>query len=92
MAKGKYEGWYYHSRETLTPTLVARKELLYAMRGTKLSPLSQILDKLKRLQWEVDEVMAMAKTRWSRQLVKVIHKMSFQPKETWSNIKLLCKG
>ena len=38
VVKGQYEGWYYHSRETLTPTLAARNELLYAMRGTKLSP------------------------------------------------------
>ena len=92
VAKGKYDGWYYHSQETLTPTLAARNELLYAMRGTKLSPSSQTLDKIKRLQWEVDEVIAMAKTCWSRQLVKVIHKMSFRPKEAWSNINMLCKG
>ena len=62
------------------------------MRDTKISPSFQTLDKLKRMQWEVDEVIAMAKTRWSRHLVEAIHNMSFQPKEAWANIKLLCKG
>ena len=76
----------------MTPTLPARNEVLYAMRATKLSPSFQTLDKLKRLKWEVDEVTAMAKTRWLRHLVEAIHNMSFQPKEAWANIKLLCKG
>ena len=92
MAKGKCEGWYYHSQCTLTPTLAARNEVLYAMRATKLSPSFQTLDKLKWLQWEVDKVVAMAKTSWSCHLVEAIHNMSFQPKEAWANIKLLCKG
>ena len=62
------------------------------MRATKLAPLFQTLDKLKRVQWEVDKVIEMAKTRWWRHLVEAIHNMSFQPKEAWENIKLLCKG
>ena len=37
-------------------------------------------------------MIEMVKTRWSRHLVKAIHNMSFQPKEAWANIKLLCKG
>ena len=64
VAKGKCEGWYYHSRDTLTPTLAARNEFLYAMRATKLAPSLQTLDKIKRLQWEVEELIAMAKTSW----------------------------
>ena len=34
----------------------------------------------------------MAKTRWSRHLVEVIHNMNFRPKEAWKNIRLLSKG
>ena len=37
-------------------------------------------------------MIEMAKTHWSRNLVEAIHNMSFQPKEAWENIKLLCKG
>ena len=32
VAKGKCEGWYYHSQNILTPTLAARNDVLYAMR------------------------------------------------------------
>ena len=38
VAKGKCEGWYYHSQDTLTPTLAASNKVLYAMRATKLAP------------------------------------------------------
>ena len=41
-----------------------KNEVFYAMRATKIDPSFQTLDKLKRLQWEVEEVIAMAKTRW----------------------------
>ena len=37
-------------------------------------------------------MIALEKTRWSRQLVEAIHNISFQTKEAWANIKLLCKG
>ena len=92
VAKGTCKGLYYHSRDTLTPTLAARNEVLYAMRATKLAPSFQTLDKLKRLQWEVEEVIAMAKTHWSHHLVEAIHNISFQPTEAWANIKMLYKG
>ena len=65
---------------------------MYNIRATKPALSDQILAKLRRLQWDVDKVIAMAKTRWLRNLAEVIHKMSFQPKEDWTNIRLLSKG
>ena len=78
MAAGsKFQGWYHHSRDTLTHILDKRNEVLYNIRAKKLAPSGQTLSKLRKLQWEVDEVIAMAKTRWSKNLVEVIHNMSF---------------
>ena len=66
--------------------------MLYNIRATKSAPSDQTLTKLRRLQWELYEVIAMAKTRWLRHLEEVIHNMSFQTKEAWANIRLLSKG
>ena len=90
--ESKCKGCYHHSRATLTPILDARNKVLYNIRANKLAPSGQTLSKLRKLQWEVNEVIAMAKTRWSRHLVEVIHSMYFQPKEAWVNIRLLSKG
>ena len=79
----KYQGWYHHRRDTLTPILDTRNEVLYNIRAIKPAPSDQTLGELLRLQWDVDEVIAMAKTRWSRHLARVIHNISFQPKEAW---------
>ena len=88
----KCQGWYYHSWDTLTPILDARNKVLYNIRANKLAPSGQTLSKLRKLQWEVNEVIAMAKTRWSRHLEEVIHNMSFQSKESWVNVCILRKG
>ena len=88
----KCQGWYHHSRDTLNPVLDARNKVLYHMRAHKPAPSRQTLDELRQLQWEVEEVIAMAKTRWSRHLAEVIHDMNFRPKEAWANIRLLSKG
>ena len=90
--QSKCQGWYHHKRDTLSPVLDAQNEVLYHIRVHKPAPSRQTLDKLKKLQWEVDEVIAMAKTRWSRHLAEVIHNMNFRPKEAWANIRLLSKG
>ena len=90
--QSKCQGWYHHSRDTLSPVLDARNEVLYHIRAHKLAPSRQTLDELKKLQWKVEEVIAMAKTCWSRHLVEVIHNMNFRPKEEWTNICLLSKG
>ena len=47
---------------------------------------------LKTLQQEVDKIIEIAKARWSRYLAETIHKMSFNPKGAWENIRILCKG
>ena len=81
MAVGsKYQGWYHHSQDTLPPILDARNKVLYTIRAKKLTPSGQTFTKLRKLQWEVNEVIAMAKTRWSRHLAEVIHNTTFQPK------------
>ena len=87
----KYQGWYRHIQDTLTPSLDARNEVLYDIRSKKMAPSGQNIAKLRKLQWEVDEVIAMANTRWSRHLSERIHNMSFQPKEAWDNLSLLIK-
>ena len=73
----KCQGWYHQSGDTNTPSLDARNEVLHDIRAKKLAPSGQTLAKLSKIQWEVDEVIEMAKTRWSRHLVEVIHNMSF---------------
>ena len=87
----KYQGWYHHRRDTLTPILDTINKVLYNIRSTKPAPSYNTLAKLRRLQWDAEKVIAMEKTRWSRHLAEVIHNMSFQPKEGWENIRLLRK-
>ena len=88
----KYRDWYHHNRETLTPILDTRNEVLYNIRSKKPAPSGQTVDKLRNLQWEVYEVISMAKTHWSKHLAEVMHIMYFQPKEVWVNIRILSKG
>ena len=60
----KCQFWYHHSRDTLTPILDSRNKVLYNIRDIKPAPSDQTLAELSILQWEVDEVITMAKTRW----------------------------
>ena len=88
----KFNDWYHHSRDTLAPVLESRNEVLHMIRSTKESPSATILSKLRRLQNKFDEAIDIAKIRWSRHLAQTIHNIPFQPKEAWSNIRLLSAG
>ena len=46
----KCQGWYHHSRDTLSPVLNARNEVIYHIRAHKPAPSRQTLDELKKMQ------------------------------------------
>ena len=56
------------------------------------TPSSRTLHHLKTLQQKVDEVVSVAKTRWSFHLAEEIHNMTFNPKEAWVIIGRLTGG
>ena len=47
--QSKCQGWYHPSRDTLSPVLYARNEVLYHIRSHKPAPSRQTLDELKKL-------------------------------------------
>ena len=47
----KCQGWYQHSRDTLTPSLDTRNEVLYDIRANKMPPSGQTIAKIRNLQW-----------------------------------------
>ena len=86
------KGWFHHSKSTLNPALLARNAILHSIRADQHPPSQETLLNLKTLQQEVDKIIEIAKSRWSRHLAETIHKMSFNPKGVWENIHSLCKG
>ena len=91
-SKQSNKGWFHHSKCTLTPALSARNEIIQSIRSDQHSPSQETILNLKTLQQEVDEIIEIAKARWSRHLAETIHNMSFNPKGAWENIRILCKG
>ena len=74
------KGWFHYSNSTLTPALAARNAILHSIRVDQHPPSQETLINLKKLQQEVDEIIEIAKARWSRHLADTIHKMLFNPK------------
>ena len=56
--ESKFQCWYHHRQDTLTPILDARNKVLYDIRSIKLVPSGKNLAKLRNIQWEVDKVIA----------------------------------
>ena len=85
-------GWFHHSKSTLTPALAAINAILHIIRAYQHPPSQETILNLKTLQQEVDEIIEIAKSRWLKHLAETIHNMLFKPKGAWENIRILCKG
>ena len=83
------KGWFHHSKRILTPVLAARNAILHRIRADQHPPSQETLTKLKTLQQEVDIIIEIAKSIWSRHLAETINKVSFNPKGVWENIRIL---
>ena len=86
------KGWFHHRKSTLIPVLAARNAILHSIRDDQHPPSQETILNLKTLQQEMDEIIEIAKARWSRHLAENIHNMSFNPKGAWENIRILSKG
>ena len=86
------KGWFHHIKSTLTPSLAARSAILHSIRSDQHPPSQETLIDLKTLQQEVDGIIEIAKSRWSRHLSETIHNMSFNPKGAWETYVFCAKG
>ena len=86
------KGWLHHSNIILTPTFAAINSILHIIRAYQHPPSQETILNLNTLQQEVDEVIEIAKARWSRHVAETIHKMSSNTKGAWENIFILFKG
>ena len=86
------KGWFHHSKCTLNPALATRNAIIRSIRSDQHPPSQETILNLKTLQQEVEKIIEIAKSGWSRHLAETIHNMSFNPKGAWENIQILCKG
>ena len=86
------KGWFHHSKCTITPALAARNTILRSIIADQHPSSQETIFNLKTLQQEVDEIIEIAKSRWSRHLAETIHNMSFNPKGAWEKYGFCAKG